>query len=195
MLNLYVYEITLLDPLRRLKQEAGTTKSLFCCFLQMLQIESKTGKMAEAQTSKQTAPRVSLFRVSPGSPSIPPPWRGWGEGRGVGGLDSCTIVLIPWSAGASLRLRSLPDRLYPTPAPASLKVHMTPHPGGHRKAKEVSCVRNALFGDKALFHSPAWPQDQQSLAEKSHSSINRVCSVPRPGSCGSQSGWRGRKPG
>ena len=68
-----------------------------------------------------------------------------GEGRGGAGLDSCTVVLIPWSAGASLRLKSLPDSLYPTPAPASLKVHMTPHPGGHRKAKEVSCAEASLL--------------------------------------------------
>lgn len=195
MLNLYVYEITLLDPLRRLKQEAGTTKSLFCCFLQMLQIESRLARRLRPKLQNKLLPgsASSGFHQGPHPPR--PLGKGGGEGRRVGGLDSCTIVLIPWSAGASLRLRSLPDRLYPTPAPASLKVHMTPHPGGHRKAKEVSCVRNALFGDKALLHSPAWPQDQQSLAEKSHSSVNRVCSVPRPGSCGSQSGWRGRKPG
>ena len=97
VLYLYVYEITLLDPLRRLKQEAGTTKSLFCCFLQMLQIESKTGKTAEAHTSTQTAPRVSLFRVSPGSPSTPPPWQGWGggsQGWGIGFLYYCAHSLV-----------------------------------------------------------------------------------------------------
>ena len=158
VLNLYVYVITLLDPLRSLKQEAGTKVPILLLLANA--VDTKTGKTAEAQTSKQTAPRAASSGFHQGPHPSRPLGGGRREGRGGAGLDSCTIVLIPWSAGASLRLRSLPDSLYPTPAPESLKVHMSPHPGGHRKAKEVSCVRNELFRDKALSHSPAWPQDR-----------------------------------
>ena len=147
--KLVVYVITLLDPLRSLKQEAGTTKSLYCCFLQMLSIQ-RLARQLRPKLQNKLLPGAASSGFHQGPHASHPLGRGWGEGRRGAGLDSCAIVLIPWSAGPSLRLRSLPDSLYPTPAPKSLKVHMTPHPGGHRKGKEVSCVRNALFGDKAL---------------------------------------------
>ena len=126
VLNVYVYAITLSAPFRSLKQEAGTTKCLLRFFLQMLQVQSKIAKSAEAQTSKRTAPSGSLLGVSPGSTPIPPPPGG-----------PCAIVLTPWSAGSNLKtevsawqplsdscpriLRSAPQCPYDSPPPRPQK--------------------------------------------------------------------------
>lgn len=66
--------------------------------------------------------------------------------------------------------------IFPTPAPESLgqplmrgllfpdSIWLSSLPG-HRKAKELNCVKNALFEDRAIMHIPAWQQGQQSLAK------------------------------
>lgn len=189
VLNLYVYVITLLDPLRSLKQEAGTKNpysaaSCKCC-------RYKAWQDGWGPNFKTNCSQGSLFRVSPGSPSIPPPWQGWGAGGSRRVQDWIPVLLCSFLVSRCQSQRSLPDDLYPTPAPEIPQSPYDSPPGAAERQRKWAVWGMNCFRDKALFHSPATAhQDQQSLAEKSHSSVNRGCSVPLPGLCRSQSGWR-----
>lgn len=147
VLNLYVYVITLLDPLRSLKQEAGTKIPILLLLANA--VDTKPGKTAEAQTSKQTAPRAASSGFHQGPHPSRPLGRGRREGRGGAGLDSCTIVLVPWSAGASLRGLCLTVSIQLLPQNPSKSIWL-PTPGATERQRKwavwgMNCLGTRLF--------------------------------------------------